>query len=381
MRNFSICVPTLNRPETLQACLRTLVAQSGDDYEIVVSDNQGPPENRQIVESLNRPDVIRYFRTPDRLPMRSNFEYCLERSEGRYVTILGDDDGFCLGALDIARQLLSQASPELMFWFPHLYWWPNALVPHKQWMLYVYANPNAAKWVDSREYVKSFFAEGASPWLFERLPSIYNAFVSRSVIDRLKVRTGQYFCDEIPDVYSGIANALTAQNAVLVERPLTIRGLSGKSNGVALRNKNEGAALREAFLKEVQSPLCEPELIEANNLSVYIASVKLRAIRRFAELAHYKVSIPDVVRGILTELNEDADRSDDLIAEARALAEKYGLDGSQFSVPARQTTPHAKRVGVTVGENGRAVLAVDGEPLDIRDIYQASRCVQSLLGA
>ena len=74
MRNFSICVPTLNRPETLQACLRTLVAQSGDDYEIVVSDKQGPPENRQIVESLNRPDVIRYFRTPDRLPMRSNFE-------------------------------------------------------------------------------------------------------------------------------------------------------------------------------------------------------------------------------------------------------------------------------------------------------------------
>ena len=88
-----------------------------------------------------------------------------------------------------------------------------------------------------------------------------------------------------------------------------------------------------------------------------------------------------MVRGILTELNEDPDRYDDLIAEARALAEKYGLDGSQFNVPARQTTPHAKRVGVAVGENGRAVLAVDGEPLDIRDIYQASRCVRSLLGA
>lgn len=380
MPTFSICVPTVNRPETLASCLQTLTTQPGTDFEILVSDDQGPPANKEVVDSLNRPDLIRYIRTPQRLGMRGNYEFCVEQSRGDYVTILGDDDGLCVNALVAARDVLAQGKPDVMFWFPHLYWWPNALIPQKQWMLYVYANPHSARWVDSRDYLKEFFANGANPWLFERLPSIYNGFVSRGLLQRLKDRTGNYFCDEVPDVYSGIANAVMAQSAVFMERALTIRGLSGKSYGVAFRSKKGGAALKDDFKRHMATPMCEPEFLDSTALAVHIASIKLRAIRRFSELSAIKISIPDVIKGILTELNEDEDRYDDLIADARALVERYGLDGSQFSVPAKAAGPKQKHVGVTVGESGRAVLAVDGQPLNVRDIYQASLFVRSVLG-
>jgi len=163
MKTFSIAVPAVNRPETLVHCLRTLLNQPGDDFEILVSDDQGPPENRQVVESLARPDLIRYLRTPQRLGMRGNYEFCVENSRGQYVTILGDDDGLCVGALKGARELLQGGQPDVLFWFPHLYWWPNALVKHKQWMLYIYANPKAAARVNAATISRSSSRKAGIP--------------------------------------------------------------------------------------------------------------------------------------------------------------------------------------------------------------------------
>jgi hypothetical protein len=376
---FSILVPTVNRPETLVHCLRTVLEQSGADHEVIVSDDQGPPENKQVVESFNRPDVLRYVRTPQRLGMRGNYEFCVTASRGRYLTVLGDDDGFCVGALDAARQVIAQGNPEVFFWFPHLYWWPNALIPQKQWMLYIYANPNQAQWVDPRAYLTQFYGANENPWLFERLPSIYNGFVSRTLLERQKARTGAYFRDEIPDVYSGIANALLAQNAMFMARALTIRGLSGKSFGVAFRSR-EGRALYEDWKKHMATPMCEPELIDSTALAVHIASIKLRAIRTFSELGSFQITPRQVIAGIATELNEDDARYDELVRDMHALAVKHGIDPSTLQVPPRAPIPRTKRWGVTVDTPGKAVLAINGEPLNIADIYAASQCVRAVLG-
>jgi hypothetical protein len=276
--------------------------------------------------------------------------------------------------------LLQASQPDLLFWFPHLYWWPNALIEHKQWMLYIIAGRKAFSRVNAADYLKEFFEKGANPWLFERLPSIYNGFVSQTLLGRIKQRTGRFFSDEIPDVYSGIANALMAQSAVFVDRPLTIRGLSGKSYGVAFRSKKAGAALREDFKRHMAGPMCEPDLIESSALAVHIASVKLRAKRRFSELADAPVKVPDVITGVLSELNEEDDRYDDLVADARALALKYQIPVQSLKIPPRSTGEKPKASGVMSQRDGTVLIALNGEPLGIEDIYHASLCVYSILG-
>lgn len=210
---FSICIPAYRNPAALEYCLRTVLEQPGDDYEIVVSDDQGPPGIRAVDERLGQHGVMRCLRTPRRLGLRGNFEHCVASSRGRYVTILGDDDGLCRNALDVARSLLASTQPEVFFWFPHMYWWPDALLPHKRQMVYVRANPKTARMVNAREYVDRFFDSPRNLWLFERLPSIYNGFVSRSLLERIRHRTGSYFCDEVADVSSGIVTGARLQTA------------------------------------------------------------------------------------------------------------------------------------------------------------------------
>ena len=376
---FSVCIPAYRNPATLEACLRTVLDQPGDDYEIVVSDDQGPPGIRALAERLAQPDRIRYLRTPQRLGLRGNFEHCVTHSRGRYVTILGDDDGLCRNALDVARTLLASTQPDVFFWFPHIYWWPDALLPHKRWMVYVRAYAKKARLVNAREYVDRFYDDPRNLWLFERLPSIYNGFVCRDLLERIRHRIGGYFYDEVADVSSGIVNGIMATSAALVERPLSIRGLSGSSSGVAFRSKEAGRPLSDDFLRGMHTPLCAAELGESTALAVHLASVRLRAARQFTELADKPIRVADVVHGILGELNEDPARYDDLVADAQRLVNRYGLSGSEFVVPPRLSGEHAKQVGVEVQDDGSVFLAFDGEPLGIGDVHQATVFVDSLL--
>ena len=216
---FSICIPAYRNPVTLEACLRTVLDQPGDDYEILVSDDQGPPGIRVLVERLAQHDRIRYLRTPQRMGLRGNFEHYVAHSRGRSITILGDDDGLCRNALDVARTLLASTKPEVFFWFPHMYWWPDALLPHKRWMVYVYAHAKTARLVDPREYVDHFYDDPRNLWPFERLPSIYNGFVCQELLERIKHRTGGYFCDEVADVSSG--NSTRIWPATMNSWPMT----------------------------------------------------------------------------------------------------------------------------------------------------------------
>ena len=123
-----ILVPTRDRPETLRHTLATLLSQPGDDYEVVVADNCGGPATRALVEALAAPK-LRYARCDEILPMADNWERGLSLCAGEYVTVLGDDDGLVMGALPIARTAIDAALPEILAWRPHVYWWPDTIVP------------------------------------------------------------------------------------------------------------------------------------------------------------------------------------------------------------------------------------------------------------
>jgi glycosyltransferase involved in cell wall biosynthesis len=380
---FTIIVPTVNRPETLLHTLRTLVDQPGDDYEILVSDDQGPAENLAVVEQFKSCNKIRYLRTEQRLGMRGNYEFSVSHATGDYVTILGDDDGFVPNGMNVVRGILRQvdSEPEVLFWWPHMYWWPTALVPVKRNMLYINSNPKNAAFVNPRDFVEELFNNDRNYWKFERLPSIYNGFVHRNLLDRLYQRTGKFFSDEIPDVYSGIANGVLAQSGILIERAISVRGISGKSFGVAFRNKNEGAILRQEMKSAMLTPMCEPDLVDSTALAVHIASIRLRAIRLFSELSQYKIHIPDVIHGILSELPEDPDRYEDLVGDASALAQKYGIE---FTPPEKSTVLYqafVKKWGVSVNQNnGTCLLAINCEYNGVKNIDDACRLVWSILG-
>jgi hypothetical protein len=257
-----------------------------------------------------------------------------------------------------------------------MYWWPTALIEHKRWMLYVMRPAKNVRPVDPFSYVEALYQPGVHHWLFERLPSIYNGFVSRTLLQRLKERTGSYFLDEVPDVYSGIANGVMAESAAFIEWPLSIRGISGKSYGVAFRNP-AGKDIASEFRGGMKSPMCAPELVDSSALAVHVASIKLRAIRALqGRLSAYNIAVPDVINGILSEIQEGQGRTAELLADARALAAKYNIDISHIHEASFPNATPVKQWGWQ-----QDLLAVNCEPVGVAEIAQARSLLAALVGA
>ena len=120
---YSIVVPTRERHETLRACLRTIVEQTHDDYEIVVADNASGPETRAVCESFRSPR-LRHVRCSEPLSMNDNWERALDAARGEWVTFLGDDDGLMPYTLPEFDVLTAVRGVRAIRWQYAVYTWP-----------------------------------------------------------------------------------------------------------------------------------------------------------------------------------------------------------------------------------------------------------------
>lgn len=89
---ISVGIPSYNRPALLAEALASLAAQTGfDNFEVVVCDDGGLPDTRRVIEQSGLPTVRLYVNRPPLGPV-SNWNRCIERSAGRWVTVLHEDD-------------------------------------------------------------------------------------------------------------------------------------------------------------------------------------------------------------------------------------------------------------------------------------------------
>ncbi len=89
--SVSVCIPTYNRAEMLREAIQSVLAQTLNDFELIISDNASNDHTRALVSSF-RDKRIRYMRHDKTLTPVGNFNYCLAVAAGTYVTIFHDDD-------------------------------------------------------------------------------------------------------------------------------------------------------------------------------------------------------------------------------------------------------------------------------------------------
>lgn len=227
---FSICVPTRNRAETLQYCLKSLLHQNYDSYEIVVSDNSDPDESREtlaVIKELNS-KKIRYFRPESVLSMTENFEFTLEKATGEYILFMGDDDGLVVNSLGYVVEIHREYQPEIIKCPGVIYYWPGSTQGETTSLRYPHARPHL--WLNGKESLNQVFSFDINYYI---LPMVYYSFVKRELIDRVKKVSGSFFSNSIsPDIYSGIILSHYVDKYMISSRPFTIAGLSSKSNGL-----------------------------------------------------------------------------------------------------------------------------------------------------
>jgi Glycosyl transferase family 2 len=228
---ISVVVPTRERAHTLPATLSTCVTQSYRELEIVVHDNASGPATAEAVAKFDD-KRLKYFRSGERLSMRANFEAALNRATGDYVVFIGDDDALAVEGISRLAELLVETGAEVVKWaLPH-YIWPDRAVagagyltlkaPKLFWDYSTYDGPATLDLMcaaNVRNYMHG--------------PDIYHGCVARSVIDRIKPKTGPYFAYTIPDVYATVANLFVVGTILHVRHPLSITGHSASSTGMS----------------------------------------------------------------------------------------------------------------------------------------------------
>lgn len=90
----SIGIPTYNRPENLRRTLECATSQTYKNLQIIVSDNASPSDGSEqtVREFMDKDSRISYFKQSKNIGAMLNFQFVLDKAEGKYFSWFADDD-------------------------------------------------------------------------------------------------------------------------------------------------------------------------------------------------------------------------------------------------------------------------------------------------
>jgi glycosyltransferase involved in cell wall biosynthesis len=376
---FSVVIPTRERAATLRFALRTVLDQPFDDYEVIVSDNCSSPATKAVVEEAASPKV-RYVRTAEPVAMSANWEFAVSHARGEYVTVLGDDDGLLPHALAELDRLARTHAAKAIRWDTAFYTWPTILFAGHGNYLRVPLLSGAAERIGT-EVIAAVSGLRES---YEQLPMIYNTAVRRDVIEDIRRRGGAVFPHPIPDVYSGFAIAHAAGRFLTTTLPMSVRGVSAASNGVATLYEPGRTDIEREFnaLNAKAGFPPEPTIPDLPALPAYAASAYLTARRLLFPNTGPDPDRRAVARACLAEVRVvAADWPVALSAVRRSFADDPTLTmWFDTELAARPHTPPQPVLlrPTELGFDGSA-LHLDAAAFGVVDVHGAARLCERVL--
>ena len=93
MPKVSICIPAYNGARYIDRTIRTVLAQSYKDFELIINDDSSTDNTLKVVEGYAKSDHrIRVFVNEQRLGLTGNWNSALSHATGEYVKLLCQDD-------------------------------------------------------------------------------------------------------------------------------------------------------------------------------------------------------------------------------------------------------------------------------------------------
>ncbi|MGL9618809.1 glycosyltransferase family 2 protein [Bradyrhizobium sp. U531] len=371
---LSVVIPTLDRPDTLRHALATMACQPVHaDCEFIVQNNGGNPEIAAMVADL-KDKRFRHFASDAVLTMTDNWEAALGHASGEYITFLGDDDGLMPYACATASAMLSGRKIDLLSWSAYSYYWPGYYHPVFRNRLVAEIDlTSSARRIASRDELARIFGFQAH---YANLPMIYNSFVRRSVIDRMRAACGRYFIGLSPDVASGIANAALTDSFVRLSRPLSMAGFSQHSTGHALFFETTDLLETSRGARDF-GPIDEAsELPDLNALQLFIAKDMLGLKRLLAaDDDGLRIDFKALAQALATDINTRPPLYDRTVQTIGELARRHGFDAADIIIPARLADRPPPRKGVSVIGTNRVLYELDGSALGLNSIADAVRVI------
>lgn len=112
MTEFSVIVPTYKRTEELKKALRSIAAQTYDDLELIVVDDNPDQQRREkvkeIIEDFDKDIEVKRRVNDESQGVSSARNLGIENALGKYIAFLDDDDEWKKEKLEKEAEILSQ---------------------------------------------------------------------------------------------------------------------------------------------------------------------------------------------------------------------------------------------------------------------------------
>tara|TARA_R110002020_G_scaffold194317_2_gene395021 strand:+ start:5097 stop:6299 length:1203 start_codon:yes stop_codon:yes gene_type:complete len=251
MVHLTICIPTRNRQTYCMETLRALAEADGADFEVLVGDNSDDPAPlAEFFASSLRDDRFRLIAPgPAVLSMVDNWERLLELANGRWITVIGDDDYIDTRVTGLIRRLeIVHRDVDAINWDCMTFQWPDNR-PRPTLAAIPMGGSTSVR--SKAELGDRLFrwSEG------KRRPAvgvgIYHGVVKKTLMERIRATYGgRYF--EHPTVDWDNTCKVVAQGRTLVhcERPFSVLGACLASNSAAIQSREVWQERLAAFERE-----------------------------------------------------------------------------------------------------------------------------------
>lgn len=374
---FSIVTPTRNRAASLGHALRSALAQTVDDFEIVVSNNHSSDATDDVVRQFDDPR-IRYVRTDRDLSMADHWEFALGKATGDWVLFLCDDDALLPDCLDsLGKAAAHDGALEVLQYAAIQYVYDDGIESRGNYIRYQLPARAPYEAVDSARHLESAFDAMSGD-----MPKFLNAAVRRDLVERLRARHGRVFRPWAPDYSAGMALLAHTTRFGRLNRPLLMWGKNVRSYGSG-SYVDPGHLLK--FLREFRefdgrlalSPY--PDLISVHNV-VYDTLLRTRESLG-SPARHLSVDPRTFLEHLLRDIavyikngheayrrhQETVER--DLRRLARPLAARYRRGARRLLKNARRI--YAKLSGARKKDE---IIPGDRGGAEFSNIYEAAQC-------
>jgi len=236
---FTVAIPVKNRPQRLVNAIRSVLAQTFDDFELIVCDNSDEThvaDTRAVVAGFDDAR-LRYVRTNGRLSMPDNWEHALRDARGEYIGVLTDRSVYTRNTLAIAHDVVQQTGGQVLCWLADHFGKDAA---GRQFQRRVCSLRN---YEHESATLLDYFLHGHPKYATKIVPKLMSGMFHRDVVNAARRSALGRICPPVaPDYTSGYLALGHSTSVVLVDRALFI--LCGSGNGSAFRRRG---ALADRF--------------------------------------------------------------------------------------------------------------------------------------
>jgi glycosyltransferase involved in cell wall biosynthesis len=243
---LSIVIPTKNRFEYALKAIESCLRIQEDNYELIVEDNSS---NNDLEEAISRikDKKLRYIHNKESIDMSMNFENAVERANGEYITVIGDDDSVSSDIIKITQWCKANNVDAIVTSRPSDYVWPDCtsqkLGKLMTGKLLIKKYTSRIEYPNALLELKKCLRSGVSKYY--KIPRLYYGIVNHTVLYNLKGKAGCYFPGPTPDMANAVALCFFVKNLAWIDYPLFLPGVGKKSgSGLGAQNKHTGK-LRE----------------------------------------------------------------------------------------------------------------------------------------